>query len=178
MDLVRSFNLYSDYCLQLPTVSSNTWLVRIDYDADYVPCLAMAQLLNVELIVRGLPTLYNIRQIAPGSPFKLSSYTSKSVIHRGISEVQTGVAELSNGKDIQAVCKISRGDLSHLQHDATLYDDPKQLRTLQGSKVPLFFGYFECEVEQGPTTTAMGCIILEHCGQSISPEVVLQTNMN
>ena len=139
----------------------------------------MPQLIDLELIVRGLPTKHTVRVITPGSHFELSNYASKSVIYQGNSEVQTGAAKLSNGRHVRAVCKMVRGDsdLSTLRHEAALYDDPRHLRTLQGSCVPIFFGYYECEVQQGSTIKTMGCMVLEHCGPAVTPEVALQTKI-
>ena len=174
---VRSFNFSSAIVCRPQSLTSNTSAHMSSTGTEPAFHNTMTRTLNVELIIRGLTAKCTIREVTPGSHFQLSGFTSESIIHEGNSEVQVGVVNLTDGQHVLAVCKIARNDLSNLRHEAALYDDSRYLRTLQGFKVPLFFGYFECEVGQGPVTTPMGCMILEHCGQPMSSAVMLQTKM-
>lgn len=120
---------------------------------------------------------FTLTQLIPGSEYLAERFWSSEVLYSGDSEVHKGLLNISAGVSVEAVCKLAREDLSRLKHEAKLYADPNHLLPLQGSYVPRFFGYYECECEWEGRDVLLGCMLLEYCGISVSSRLLCGKNM-
>ena len=81
-------------------------------------------------------------------------------IGNGNSEVYRGSLHREGSvESLDVLCKVARGDVSPLEHEATLY--ATNLKTLQGESVPKFHGLFRgIYMHSGP----IACIFLGSFG--------------
>lgn len=131
-------------------------------------------LLEGELGVRGHFTL---TQVIPGTKYPTEHFWSSEILHSGESEVHKGLLKLSANHAVEAVCKLARGDLSRLKHEAKLYADPNHLLPLQGSCVPRFLGYYACELAWEGGYILVGCMLLEYCGPLVPTRLLYEKEM-
>lgn len=120
---------------------------------------------------------FKLNQLISGSEYPAEHFWSSEVLYSGESEVHKGILKISTDASIEAVCKLARGDLSRLKHEAKLYADPHHLLPLQGLYVPRFMGYYECEFEWEGRDVLLGCMLLEYCGISVPSRLLYEKNM-
>lgn len=107
----------------------------------------------------------------PSSEYHAERFWSSEVLYSDESEVHKGTMKVSPNLAVEGVCKLARGDLSRLKHEAKLYADPNHLLPLQGSCVPRFLGYYECEFVWEGRDVLLGCMLLEYCGVRVPPRL-------
>lgn len=120
---------------------------------------------------------FTLTERIPSSEYHAERFWSSEVLYSGESEVHRGTMKVSPNLAVEGVCKLARGDLSRLKYEAKLYADPNHLLPLQGSVVPRFLGYYECEFELEGRDVLLGCMLLEYCGLSVPSRLLYEKNM-
>ncbi|PSR82306.1 hypothetical protein PHLCEN_2v6097 [Hermanssonia centrifuga] len=112
---------------------------------------------------------YTLSQTGPqdaagsGDSSSQLEFSSCAELGSANSEVYRGILSKTDGSEQEVVCKIMKGDTMPLEAEADLYST--ELKDLQGTDVPRFFGLFTGVIKAYRTRIA--CILLEYCGPTM-----------
>ncbi|TFY63646.1 hypothetical protein EVG20_g6225 [Dentipellis fragilis] len=132
----------------------------------------MPTLLNLHLPDQSTPI--HVRSITDVSSLdgKILTFRDTTFLAYNSCTVYKGKLHISGSTvDKDAVCKLTRNNrevTAQMENEVAIYNE--QLKGLQDSVVPVYYGLYKGSYERDRRVTEFLCIILEHCGTPINVE--------